>query len=384
MVMAWELGSGGGHLGRLSGVARALTDRGHDVELIARRPESAAAWGFGGGGVAVRAAPPWTPVADPRPPRTWADVMMQTVWAGDVRAHADAWDAALHRARPDVLVADYAPTAVLAARRRGLRTLTIGCGFSRPRAAPPLPDLRRAAGLHGTPGEVTDPAAGEHAALAAVNPLLHEPLARLNALFDGAADLSCSFAELDHLGPEPDRRYLGPFPPAPREPPRWPEGDGPRVFVYAKPFAGLRALMTLLGASGLPTAAFLSGVAAPRTPPGVVVSPQPLDVARCAAEAEIAVCHAGHVTVNALLGAGVPLLLIPLNLEQMLVARRVTALGAGVVAHPEDPESVRAGLTRLLVEPGLTRAARAFAALHAGHDPEVALDAAVRTVLDGA
>ena len=389
IVMAWELGAGGGHVGRLGALARALGGRGHEVALVCRFPESAQRWGFTElAGATVRAAPAWAlPSKRPPPPRTWADILMGTVWAGgDVSGYVGAWEKEIEAARPDVLVTDYAPTAEVAGRRLGVRTVTVSCGFTRPPAVSPLPDLRELAGMVETPGAVADVWVGERAALRVINALLPEPLAYLGDLYAGVADVRCSFPELDHYGERSGDRYLGTFPELPHEPPQWPGdpvGEGPRVFVYAKAFPQLSALLTLLGASGLPVVAHVSGAKVPKPPTNVRVHRGPVDIGLASEQAQLCVCHAGHGTTAAMLRAGVPLLLLPLNLEQALVARRAVDLGAAVVCDPNDGEAMREGLRELLLDERFAQGARAFAKKHAGHDADAALAIAVATVVEG-
>ncbi len=68
--------------------------------------------------------------------------------------------------------------------------------------------------------------------------------------------------------------------------------------------------------------------------------------------------------------AGKPVLLLPQHLEQMMTAKRVLELGAGLVVDYEEPApDYHALLQRLLDEPSFTEAAQAVAARHAGDDP---------------
>jgi len=84
--------------------------------------------------------------------------------------------------------------------------------------------------------------------------------------------------------------------------------------------------------------------------------------------------------VSVMLRAGVPLMLIPLNLEQALVARRAALLNAAVVADANDAETFRVGLRGLLIEEKLSKAAQRFAKQYRDHDPQAALAEAVAVV----
>jgi UDP:flavonoid glycosyltransferase YjiC (YdhE family) len=87
-------------------------------------------------------------------------------------------------------------------------------------------------------------------------------------------------------------------------------------------------------------------------------------------ECDLGICHSGANSVYALVTAGRPVLLLPLHLEQMMTAKRVLELGAGLVVDYEQPPPDFAGLLqRLLEEPAFAEAARVVASRHAGDDP---------------
>jgi hypothetical protein len=74
------------------------------------------------------------------------------------------------------------------------------------------------------------------------------------------------------------------------------------------------------------------------------------------------------MTAQALL-AGKPLLLLPTQVEQMLIARRVERIGAGVAVAPVSPTSDFALPLAILAEgKGHAESARAFAARYARLD----------------
>jgi UDP:flavonoid glycosyltransferase YjiC (YdhE family) len=64
--------------------------------------------------------------------------------------------------------------------------------------------------------------------------------------------------------------------------------------------------------------------------------------------------------------------LLPQHLEQMMTAKRVAALGAGLVVDYEKPAPDYGRLLRrLLDEPSFTAAAQSVANRHVGDDPAV-------------
>jgi UDP:flavonoid glycosyltransferase YjiC (YdhE family) len=99
-----------------------------------------------------------------------------------------------------------------------------------------------------------------------------------------------------------------------------------------------------------------------------VFSEQPLDMEQARASCDLAVCHGGAGTTAAMLLAGKPLLLIPMQMEQTMTARRAEMLGAAVVVTDEHAGQMPRFLARAIKEPGLRDAARRFAERHAGYD----------------
>jgi len=103
--------------------------------------------------------------------------------------------------------------------------------------------------------------------------------------------------------------------------------------------------------------------------PGMLGTPPPhvrverwVDQATILGRAAAVVCHGGGGSVLGALAAGVPLVVVPLFAEdQHINARRVAAVGAGLVAAPEA-EPISSALQSVLTEPGFGVAASGVAA----------------------
>jgi UDP:flavonoid glycosyltransferase YjiC (YdhE family) len=79
--------------------------------------------------------------------------------------------------------------------------------------------------------------------------------------------------------------------------------------------------------------------------------------------ADLVITHAGHGTVMAAAGAGVPMLCLPMGRDQPDVAARVKAVGLGRVINPQaSAETIREAVVALLADPAQRAASRAFAA----------------------
>ena len=118
VLIAWELGDGLGHLMQLAPIVRGLAARGHTVFAALRHLGRAEA--MFGRGVSLLAAP-WaqTPVErQVLPPVTVAQVLNNMGWhdADHLRSLCGAWRSLYALVRPDVVVFDHAPTAMLASR----------------------------------------------------------------------------------------------------------------------------------------------------------------------------------------------------------------------------------------------------------------------------
>jgi UDP:flavonoid glycosyltransferase YjiC (YdhE family) len=93
---------------------------------------------------------------------------------------------------------------------------------------------------------------------------------------------------------------------------------------------------------------------------------QPVDQSYFVEQSDLVICHSGHGTVSAALLGGTPLLLLPLHLEQMLVAKNVEAIGAGLHQLPEVKKpNFKKPMKALLTECSFTAAAKAFSQQYA-------------------
>jgi UDP:flavonoid glycosyltransferase YjiC (YdhE family) len=298
-------------------------------------------------------------------------------------ALVQGWLQAMRLTRCEAVVADYSPTALIAARIAGLPSASVGMGFWMPPHAQPMPAFRDWEAI--APGRVQQ---AETTVLANVNRVLQgqgaAPLAQLSHLFGGDLPLMCSWPEIDHFArPEGDvAEWLGPnFLPDAGGPPQWPAADGPRVFAYLKAahpdHAAVLAALAALGANVL---CYLPEVTAGLKPP--LVSPRisyaaaPVDLGQAFAQADLAVCHAGQGTVAQALLGGVPLLMLPMQAEQFMMSRQVQRHGLGVNAAALPRPTDFSRLIGPLLQPDAPQraAALAFAQRHAdfSHATQVA------------
>jgi UDP:flavonoid glycosyltransferase YjiC (YdhE family) len=184
--------------------------------------------------------------------------------------------------------------------------------------------------------------------------------------------------------PSPVHRFRAPGPggPARELPDGWPGDDRPLVYVTfgtetaAVPTAAPIYDVALAAVAGLEARVLLTtgvpGGEAGWTAPGPHVRVERfVPQADVLAHARVVVCHGGAGTTLGALAAGVPLVLTPLFADQPENARRVAAVGAGVVVEPRapgarrsdvDPADLRDAISTVLTDDAYARAARGIAA----------------------
>ncbi len=184
--------------------------------------------------------------------------------------------------------------------------------------------------------------------------------------------------------PSPVHRFrtAGPEGPAQALPDWWPGDDRPLVYVtFGTETAGVPtaapiydvalAAVARLEARVLLTTGVPAGEAGWTEPGPHVHIEQFLPQADVLAHAGAVVCHGGSGTTLGALAAGVPLVVAPLFADQPDNARRVAAVGAGVVVEPRDarairsdvdPADLRDAITAVLTDDAYARAARVIAA----------------------
>jgi UDP:flavonoid glycosyltransferase YjiC (YdhE family) len=390
VLMAWELGANMGHIDRMLITARGLRERGHEVAFalkdLARAHGRVVADGF-----PILQSPVWLPRMV-NPPRlvNYSAVLAAAGWldAGGLAGLVSAWRALFDLYRPDLLVCDHAPTAMLAMRGRGVPVAAIGNCFEIPPHRDVFPAMN-----YWNHDEVQLCARSDATLLAPANRALEllgeAPMPRLTALFDGVRCLAATLPELAHYPDYDDTvEMVGPsFVGDSGVDPEWPAGDGPRVFAYLSPeHADFNAVMGALRDSGLRALVHAKGLSpdavARLAGPRLRFESQPVKMSPVVRDADVVITHASIGTVSAAALAGCVQLTLPNHMEQYMVSRRIADGGFGLAVAPGSKAvDYPALLRRLLDEPSFTQAAAALAARHADADP-VLTGARIATELD--
>lgn len=385
ILLAYEFGSGLGHLNRLVAVARRLGEGNEFVfalpDLKLAEPVLAQAFGTA---ATLRAGVVWPAPSDPAarlvPTLTFADVVQLFGYGEGARllGATQRWRAILDETRPDLIVADFAPTLRLAVGD-AIPSVVVGNGYTVPPPGRPLPPMR-------SRETIVPPAsrAAEGTLMAAVNRVRGRiggaAVDHFADLFSGTETFVCTIPEFDpyaawRTGPTTwpfNIPTISPGPPAAQR-------SGPAIFVYlpaSHPL--LDATLAALDALGHKAWIYVAGTD-PRTLAAhckrhIGFLTKPADFAQVLPQVRLLIHHAGLGTAYAGLAAGTPQLVLPLNLEHLITSRGLLAAGvAQGFGGSEGPDeaALRARITDLLVEPTwMDKAAVAAARLAKARDAD--------------
>lgn len=377
ILFAWEIGGEFGHVVACSSLARALALRGHRIAFAFRELRQVAFVGDAQGYELFQAPRCANEGIGVGLPANCPEILLGCGYADEreLAALLGGWRSIMARWRPDLVVCDYAPTALLAARTLALPRVTYGNGFFTPPRLSPIPSYRV--------NEPVDHARVAHSdarTLQSVNLALARfgvaPLDQLARMFEADEDFLCTFPELDHYGMRPASGYWGPrlrFDLG--KDVAWPAGTGARIFVYVKRFMPhLDALIDYLARSPHRVIAFIPDLDAARRKrlegPRRLLSERPVRLDTLMRQCDLLVSHGGEIAAGALMH-GVPSLLFPTHYEQYLTAQRLKQLGASTWIHADGPAgAIPAAVDALLRGGAAAGRARAFAGRYAAFSPK--------------
>ncbi|MEM9060546.1 MAG: hypothetical protein AAGD13_08775 [Pseudomonadota bacterium] len=350
ILFAWEMGENFGHVSKIAETARALHGRA-ELWVAVRNPIALRqmAPDLDVKVLAAPAAPPHGPISAQDAGLSYPDALRHVGWAQprDLAPLVEAWRSLFSLVRPDVLVAQAAPTSLLAARGLDLTTAMIGSGFDAPPRAHPMPSF-----YHWDPKLKAPTIERETGVLKTANSVLLElgapKLDRFCDLLDTDAYLLATFTEIDHYAPrdafEPAHpEYLGQLITSDKGAElRWRADAQHRILAYLRPTgrpfeAGAKALEQL-------DARFDVILACPGAPPGMAerlakstvrLVDGPVRLDGLIEDCDLGISHASNGIAAAFIMTGVPQIGLPNHSEQIMVAQAVgrSRLGFGLAGQ---------------------------------------------------
>ncbi len=380
ILFTWELGKGSGHITPYINLIKQLEAQGHVVYFAARCLGKTHRL-FKETRVIYLQAPildvPF--IQQVQPIDSYAKILNNYGYAEaeQLAGMITAWRNLYSIIKPDLVIFDFSPTALLAAREQLFKRLIIGTGFFTP------PDICPVPGLHTLQGGTQDPKdllEYENQLLAKINQALTlNQLPALSRFYDlHKADhcLFSTFKELDHYPGRQDADYIGILHSPPGLKPEWPDHPGAKIFMYLNPFPTLPQLLEIINEKKLPTLVYAVDIPdqlkQQYSSPTLHFVDRPLDMSLIGQTADIGVCNGNHGTIIELLLSGVPVLSLPLHAEQNIISRNVEKIGAGLTAPQKTADEIKTKLELMLADTRFKNAATTFATQHTDCDTSAA------------
>jgi len=370
IIFTWELGGGAGHVSGFLPVARQLKAKGHSVQLIVSDIVTAECL-LADEGIDYIQAPLHLQGGNKSAVSlSYSDILLNTGFynANSLLARVKAWLTLYRLTKPDLILHDHSPAALLASRTLSIPRALFGTGFSVPPSMEPLPSFRPWVTVKTQQLEEADARV-----LSVINQVLTTldelPLTALKQLFDVDENFLCTLNELDHYPERQNATYWGPrLEVAQGVSPHWLPTDGKKIFVYVHSYyPHLERLLQDIRLSGYSSLIYCPGISAALVRQyrceTLEFSDKPLQMQAVVDECQLIISNAGLGMVSASLLAGIPMLLLPIHAEQLLVAKRAAALKVALYEVPENKKgNFKKQIKRLMENSGFTTAARAFAA----------------------
>ncbi len=376
LMVSWELGGNYGHLTRHIAFAKLMQQRGHTVLFAARDAALAHE---------ILHPHRLASIAAPQPARWHGRTDMMRSYADILQFHGlgetatamplfEAWRETFEQFQPDLLVPDHSPAALIVAKALRIPSLEVASGFERPPNITPYPDFR--------PWLPSDGSAlhNEARILDVINAYGRHhsgtvPYRDLPGALKATLSLLASFPELDHYPMRRGGRYIGPIT-------YWQDGlmvdwqnnSLPKVFIYLRRFTGLDALLSFLADTALDTIVVcpdLTVQEVARLEAGAVqVFRQPVQLESILTPCDLCISHGGLGVSSLCVLSGTKALLIPIHIEQLLLAKALTQCGLGIALKPAEVNHDRLEkvLASLLTEASYSAACDRLAQKYRAYD----------------
>lgn len=365
ILLCWELGTDYQHLLSLQSVARFYAGRGYEV-WVAGRDVAKLKRLFSDVKIHVVQAPFSDSTAElgleKQAPRSYADFLRRAGYhhVDALSGLVSAWRALFNFIKPNLLLCDHAPTALLASRNlaiegRSVAKVAVGMPFS-------VPDDNRPAGVFFA-GDLAknDIVRYEDDLVKVINKVCIEfSIPRINNLAELFSDFDkCIFqtySELDHYGYRSAEQrhktsYVGAVVPEFSEPAIFPHFKGPKIYCHVKGSAETPVLLKTLQAIECSAIVLADGI------PDAIINAhksrhilyvdKPVNMQEVLGKSTFAILNGGINSVSLFMKAGIPVGLFPLNIEQFLIAKRVEALNAGFQINLSDVDAALVGLQKV-------------------------------------
>jgi UDP:flavonoid glycosyltransferase YjiC (YdhE family) len=373
ILYAWEFGSGLGHLMIARPILAELQLAGHIVALASPNPRTAL------GVISLSRMEylqtPKFPLAitqQTRQVRCYAEMFLRFGMRNvdQVVKVLQGWIEIFRQFTPDAIVADYGTLVKLAARACGIPVLQLGHGF----LCPPVT-------INNQPYDPQFHIADQErqnferelvqCLNQALRQLNHPPLASLGDWLQASATCLTTFEEWEYIPRPCEIEYYGPVLSTGGAEPIWPDHSRPKVFVYLHPQFAQAELFNWLARESINTLVYARELPYELVREfrntTVMMGTKRFEMRAVARQADLAITHAGIGTIADFLLAGKPLVVLPVHLDQYLLAEKLKLRGQAVTANPFRVEDQIQRIRWLLDNLAGQSSVTAFAQKYAGY-----------------
>ena len=341
--LCWELGGGHGHIAGFQLLSQTLLQRGHKVNGILRNTEHCE-WFLDTAAIDIEQAPYMTAKKQVKPTTvSYADILLSLGYDSYelVLEKVQQWCQLFKKYNTRLIIADYSPTALLAAKCMGIPAVDYGNGFFSPPKIYPIPGLTP--WIKTSEEELKEI---ENKVVQTINQVLRfyntEEINCLYELFDIEENFLCTFAELDHYKNRPEAEYWGPvFSIDKGIDAQWPDNQRKNLFVYIKHnYKHLDLLLFSLSKMEVNSLVYCNGLSRDTintySSDKLKFSFEPIKISSLQSKADLIINNAGHGTVAACLLMGLPQLLLPMQLEQLVLSDKLAHTQLAEIMVPRD------------------------------------------------
>jgi UDP:flavonoid glycosyltransferase YjiC (YdhE family) len=398
-LLAWELGGNLGHVAPLLQIAQQLSHNGW--RCVFALCDLSAAYSYLENSYEYVQAPAYRQLKPHASSSlSFADELLRVGYSDpkELAGLIHAWQTLFTQSKPDLLISDLSPTANLAAIAHKLPFIAVGNGYSLPPDCTPWPAYPRASAANAAVLTTIEKKVLQsiHEACGMLNVAT---ITQLSDLFPAARSLICSLPELDHyarlagsdhlvdelnenlnenLIKNSSSQFVGSFAVTHTGcKPQWPVTLGKadqtpepaKLLMYLRAdYPLLRALLQSLSTLNVQIVAHLSGITDEQHRQfqfhNIWISLLPICIDDALPNCKLVMCHGGNLA-QAAVAKGAPLLLLPMHLEQAMLAQRIKDLGAGLYVAPTDSKGLQKAVKQMLNEPHFKEAAEQIARRYA-------------------
>ena len=377
LVFCWEFGEGYGHVAGFRKIAQELKNNGVKVTWVLRHLDFAHLVIEDDRDVVFQAPHTRSTNVDNQATLSYSH-MLSFLGYDNPRLLlnlVNTWRQLLALIKADMIVADHAPTALIAAKTLNIKSTMIGTGFFSPPRLDILPEF-----CVFPPQPIEKLKQYDQVFVNTVNHCLthfnFEPIKSVAEVFSVEEDFLCTFAELDHYPNRPNAEYWGArFSNEMGKSVHY-KTDKFRIFIYMHARTNQYVnMMECLNASDAEVIAHIPKIdtqQASLTYSNIIFSPDPVNMENVLEQVDLVICNGGHGTVAASLLAGVKVLMIPMQLEQMMLSQLITKRGLGAYLSAEEPKSrVNALLEYLIQDTKIEGNVKRFNEYYSGYTSEL-------------